>query len=125
MGRVTHFEITADQPERAVEFYKRVFGWDIDRWEGPQPYWLVSGKPSERGIDGAIMQRHASGQNVICTMDVASWDEAAEAIKAAGGQVITEKDLIPGVGIFAYCEDTEGNLFGIMEIDPNRKMRSS
>jgi uncharacterized protein len=122
MGRVTHFEITADEPERAVGFYKTVFGWDIDRWDGPQPYWLITGNRTERGIDGAIMARHASGQKVICTIDVDSWDEAAETIKAAGGKVITEKDLIPGVGTFAYCVDTEGNLFGIMEIDPNRKM---
>ena len=121
MGRVTHFEITADDPERAVDFYKQVFGWDIDKWEGPQPYWLITGNAAERGIDGAIMQRHSSGQKVICTVDVASWGEAAEAIKAAGGKV-TGKDVISGVGTFAYCEDTEGNLFGIMEVDPNRKM---
>ena len=121
MGRVTHFEITADEPERAVAFYKKVFGWDIDKWEGPQPYWLITGNAAARGIDGAIMQRHSSGQKVICTVDVASWGEAAEAIKAAGGKV-TGKDVIQGVGTFAYCEDTEGNLFGIMEVDPNRKM---
>jgi uncharacterized protein len=121
MGRVTHFEITADEPERAVEFYKNVFGWDIDRWDGPQPYWLITGEAAQRGIDGAIMQRHSSGQKVICTVDVESWDRAAEAITAAGGKV-TKKDVIPGVGTFAYCEDTEGNLFGIMEIDPDRKM---
>ena len=121
MGRVTHFEITADDPERAVDFYKQVFGWDIDKWEGPQPYWLITGNAAQRGIDGAIMHRHSSGQKVICTVDVASWHEAAEAIKAAGGKV-TGKDVISGVGTFAYWEDTEGNLFGIMEVDPNRKM---
>ena len=120
MGRVTHFEITADQPERAVVFYKKVFGWDIDRWEGPQPYWLITGNAAERGIDGAIMERHVSGQKVICTVDAESWDRAAETIRAAGGRVVSEKQVIPGVGTFAYCEDTEGNLFGIMELDPNR-----
>ena len=31
MSRVVHFEIPADDPERAVEFYKKVFGWKIDK----------------------------------------------------------------------------------------------
>src|SRR5262245_17526251 len=32
---VVHFEIPADQPERAAKFYRELFGWEISRWEGP------------------------------------------------------------------------------------------
>ncbi|HEV2494165.1 MAG TPA: VOC family protein [Terriglobia bacterium] len=35
MPRVIHFEINADQPERAAKFYTAVFGWEIKKWEGP------------------------------------------------------------------------------------------
>jgi predicted enzyme related to lactoylglutathione lyase len=35
MPRVVYFEIPADDPERAAKFYKEVFGWKIDKWEGP------------------------------------------------------------------------------------------
>src|SRR5262249_26811586 len=41
MPRVIHFEISADDPQRAADFYARVFGWKITKWDGPQPYWLV------------------------------------------------------------------------------------
>ena len=41
MGRVVHFEIHADDPERAVKFYRGVFGWDVTKWDGPVDYWLV------------------------------------------------------------------------------------
>ncbi|HPT75026.1 MAG TPA: VOC family protein, partial [Methanomassiliicoccaceae archaeon] len=55
MPRVIHFEIPAEDPERAVEFYKKVFGWKIDKWEGPIDYWLVmTGENDEPGINGAI-----------------------------------------------------------------------
>jgi predicted enzyme related to lactoylglutathione lyase len=27
--------------------------------------------------------------------------------------------MMPGVGYMAYCRDTEGNTFGIMQEDPN------
>ncbi len=31
------------------------------------------------------------------------------------------KQAIPNVGWFAYCTDTEGNLFGIMQADPEAR----
>ena len=42
MSRVVHFEIHAENPERAVRFYTAVFGWTITKWDGPFDYWLVS-----------------------------------------------------------------------------------
>ncbi|MGB8934825.1 MAG: VOC family protein [Candidatus Nitrosopolaris sp.] len=41
MPRVVHFEIVADNPERAIKFYKEVFGWEFKKWDGPQDYWFV------------------------------------------------------------------------------------
>jgi predicted enzyme related to lactoylglutathione lyase len=35
--------------------------------------------------------------------------------------LIMAKTAIPGVGYFAYCEDTEGNLFGVMQADGKAK----
>ena len=58
MSRVNHFEINADDPERAAKFYANVCGWKIDKWKGPIEYWLVTtGESDEPGIDGAIMRR--------------------------------------------------------------------
>lgn len=53
MTKVIHFEIPADDPERAIKFYKKVFGWKIDKWEGEFDYRLVTGgKEDEPGITG-------------------------------------------------------------------------
>ena len=49
--KVIHFEIPADNPERAVNFYKKVFNWKIDKWEGPVDYWLVT---AGEGVDGGL-----------------------------------------------------------------------
>jgi predicted enzyme related to lactoylglutathione lyase len=56
MPRVIHFEINADQPERAVKFYSEVFGWKIQKWEGPMDYWLVY-TGEGLGIDGGLTKR--------------------------------------------------------------------
>jgi predicted enzyme related to lactoylglutathione lyase len=117
MLRVTHFELPADDPERAVAFYQKVFGWKINKWEGPVDYWLITTGENASGINGAIMRRE-NVTNTVNTVDVPSLDEFSQKVVAAGGKVMTPKTAIPGVGYFAYCTDTEGNLFGIMQDDP-------
>ena len=121
MSRVVHFELPADNPERAMRFYQQVFGWKIEKWEGPQDYWLVgTGEASEPGINGGIARRQ--DLNTVCnTMSVPSVDEYASKITAAGSKMLTPKMPIPGVGYMAYCADTEGTKFGIMQSDPSAK----
>lgn len=121
MPRVVHFEFNADKPERAVKFYQEVFGWEIKKWEGPIDYWLVmTGEKEKPGIDGGIMKR-MDDETTIITIDVPSVDEFVKKIQEAGGKVVKPKDVIPGVGYFAYCADTEGNVFGIMQEDHEAK----
>lgn len=122
MGRVVHFEIAADDPDRAAEFYRKSFGWDATDWGGPAKYLLVTTGPTgEAGINGAISARHEFLQSVVNSVDVESWERAAAAINEAGGEVLTEKTAITGIGYFAYCRDTEGNIFGILESSPAAK----
>ena len=121
MPRVIHFEINADDPKRAIDFYKKVFNWKIEKWKGPTDYWLVTtGDPKQPGIDGAIMERMKKA-TTIDTIDVPSVDEYAAKIVKAGGKQMSKKTAIPGVGYFSYCVDTEGNIFGIMESNPKAK----
>ncbi len=121
MPRVVHFEIEADNPERAVKFYEDVFGWEIKKWAGPMEYWLVMTGPTDQpGIDGGLYKRETplSGDGYrayICTIDVKNIDEYIARVEPAGGSVIVAKHTIPGVGWHATCMDTEGNVFGIMQ----------
>jgi len=118
MGRVSHFEITADDPERAAAFYRKAFGWEINDWGGPFKYLLAStGATDQIGINGAIMERNDSKQAAILTISVDTWEAGARAVKEAGGTMLMEKTPVPGQGYFAYAKDTEGNVFGIFEAD--------
>jgi hypothetical protein len=120
MGRVVHFELPADDPERAIKFYEQTFGWTFQKWEGPMEYWFVStGPEDEPGIDGGLARREDPDSSTENTIDVESVDEAVEKIKANGGKVVRPKGAVPGIGWLAYCEDTEGNRFGIMQSDPS------
>jgi uncharacterized protein len=129
MPRVIHFEIHADDPERAARFYAGVFGWQITKWDGPMEYWMiVTGPATEPGINGGLLRRQGPSpgeaqavNSYVCTMDVPSVDESLQAIAAHGGQPVVPKMPIPGVGWLAYAKDTEGNIFGVMQNDPQAK----
>lgn len=124
MARIIHFEIHAENPERAIKFYQSVLGWEFTKWEGPMPYWLVkTGPDSEPGINGGMMPRQGTidGKAVIayvCTAQVPTLDEHVRKAEQAGGMCVVPKMPIPGVGWLAYCKDTEGNIVGMMQPDP-------
>lgn len=120
MPRPIHFDMAADDPERAAKFYGDVFGWKFEKWGGgPMDYWMITtGQSPEPGIDGGLSRRTPqSGPGTSNTVGVPSLDEAVQKVTAAGGQVLQAKMPIPGVGWFAYCQDTEGNPFGLMQAD--------
>ncbi|XES78658.1 MAG: VOC family protein [Candidatus Bathyarchaeia archaeon] len=122
MSRVIHFEIPAANPEKMIAFYTRVFGWKIDKWNGPVNYWLITtGDDAEPGINGAIAEKSETVQATTNTINVASFEEAIQKVTEAGGQVLMPKMAVPGVGYMTYCKDPEGNVFGVMQSYPQAK----
>jgi len=122
MPRPIHFEIPAESPERAMQFYSTLFGWKFQKWDGPMDYWIIlTGQPGEPGIDGGLMPRRDPAQPCVNTIGVANLDQSLHAADAAGGKCVVPKMPIPGVGWLAYCKDTEGHIFGMMQNDPSAK----
>ncbi len=123
MSRVVHFEIHAEQPERAIAFYEGVFGWRFDRWPGGEAYWVITTGPDhEPGINGGLVTRRGliDGQAVIayvCTIQVADTYAAEAAVLAQGGAIALPRMPVPGVGWLFYAKDPEGNIFGVMQPD--------
>ena len=131
-NRPTHFEIQVDDTARAVKFYTDVFGWEITKWDSPMmEYWMVMTAPKdskELGINGGLLRRPAKvpsptvGANAyVCTIDVESFDETAKKIEAAGGVVAMPKFAIAKMAWQGYFLDTEGNTFGLHQLDKNAK----
>ena len=122
---VVHFEIPSDQPERAAEFYRELFGWKIERMGGPMDYWLVNtvatgadGRPTEQGVNGGLMRRMMPGQTPVNYISVENVDEFARKAERLGAKVVVPKMPVPGMGWFVQLKDTEGNVFAIWEHDP-------
>jgi len=119
MPKVIHFDLAADDPQRAMRFYQDVFNWRFEKWDGPMEYWLIdAGSEEEAGIGGGLAQRNNPEEGTLNTIGVKSLDDTLPKIIRNGGEVVRGKSTVPGVGWLAYCRDTEGNDFGVMELDP-------
>ncbi len=120
MPRITHFDIPSDNPDRAQKFYQNTFGWKFDKWDGPMEYWMIrTGDDNQPGINGGMARRMPGQIGMTNTIEVPSLDEYTNKIQSNGGQVLIPKMPIPGVGYYATCMDTEGNIFGMIQMDQN------
>jgi predicted enzyme related to lactoylglutathione lyase len=137
---VVHFEIPADQPERAAKFYRELFGWEISKWEGSAEeregmadyrpenfeYWMVrtvptdaNGMPTRPGVNGGLMRRMFPGQAPVNYISVDSVDEFVKRAERLGAKILMAKMPVPGMGWFAQFTDPEGNVLAIWETDPS------
>jgi uncharacterized protein len=127
MSKVVHFELPADDLDRARTFYSSVFGWKLDTtpMPGGGEYTSVvttavdeqTQQPTEPGaINGGMTPREHPVQVPVITIDVDAIDDALKEIEAGGGTTVAPRTEIPGMGAYAYFKDTEGNVMGLWEI---------
>ena len=114
MGRIVHFEITADDVQRAVDFYAAAFGWTLEASPFAEGYQLARTGDGD-GIDGAIMTREYRAQPTIVWVDVDDIDQALVTVQEAGGVQITDVNTIPDRARVAYVTDSEGNVVGLRQ----------
>jgi predicted enzyme related to lactoylglutathione lyase len=122
MPRPIHFEVHADDLDRAQLFYEQLLGWTFHRWG--DDYRLITTGSDEPGINGGMIRRRGEaprkGEPVacwVCTVDVDHLDAYVARAEAAGGAIAVPKVAVPGVGWLAYVKDSEGNIFGMMQED--------
>lgn len=128
-NRVVHFEIPTTDIKRAKDFYTKAFGWEMQDQDAEYGGYVVAvtgpqGLPKDikdMGINGGLYEIKEKDVNAYrCVIGVDDINKAIADIKAAGGKVLTDKpDDIPNVGIFAKCEDTEGNIFSLLQPSPS------
>lgn len=124
MNKVVHFEIPANDVKRAVEFYQKTFGWNIEK--SPMPgmeYYMATtvetdqqGMPKTAGaINGGIMKRNMPTETPVIVIKVANLDEHLKKAKEHGAKVVMEKMTVGDMGYYARITDTEGNVIGVWQ----------
>ncbi|MDM7934276.1 MAG: VOC family protein [Methanothrix sp.] len=116
MPNIVHFEVPADDLQRAKAFYSSLFGWKIEEVPGME-YMMID----TFGLGGGMMKRVHPGQQIIDYIGVPSVDEYSAKVVELGGEVLVPKKAVPGMGYFVICMDTEKNVFGIWEMDQSAR----
>jgi predicted enzyme related to lactoylglutathione lyase len=120
-GRVVHFELPADDEERARAFYAEAFGWNL----APMPemsYTLITTTPSgdagplEPGaINGGMARRGGPISMPVVTIEVDDVDGALATVERLGGKTVQGRNAVGEMGFTAYFEDPEGNVVGLWQ----------
>jgi uncharacterized protein len=99
LSPVAHFEICAENPAKLAEFYRGLFG---------------------RQIDGAAFTYHPipALYTRIHYVSVPSLDQAIARAETLGGVVLLPKTAVPKTAWYAIAADPEGNIFAIWQADP-------
>ena len=141
MPTIVHFEIPADDVDRAKKFYSNLFGWKIEKVPGmntnnnnngkltsvatgePIEYWMITTTDDKgnKALSGGLMKRQMPEHRLTNYINVSSVDEYKSKVEKAGGKVVAPKHAVPGMGYFALCLDTENNPFAIWENNENAK----
>jgi len=122
MDSIVHFEIPADDPQRAREFYSKAFGWEVT----PMPemnYTMISTAPSDENgmptkigmINGGMPKRGQPIDQTVVTINVQSIDDALTRVEKLGGKRVGDKMAVGDMGWSAYFKDTEGNVVGLWQ----------
>lgn len=119
---VSHFEIPANDPERAARFYREVFGWSVEPLPWDRPYFKVRGSAAasgsgREGIDGGITEAGGGLEHPLLMIHIEGeeLETVLERIVAAGGRVDLPVTRVGEMGRWARFRDAEGNLLGLWQ----------
>lgn len=114
MAKVEHFEIPADDVERAAAFYAKVFDFEYQAWS---PEMGIIGNRDGEGISGDIHQRDVVAHpTVVFTVD--RIEDTVALVISNGGEQIGEIQPLDERSRWVYVRDSEGNAIGLFDKNP-------
>src|SRR5919202_5577186 len=112
MPTIVHFEIPADDIERARKFYTDLFGWKIEKIANntdnnskltsaatgePIEYWIITttdDKGNKAAVGGGMMKRQMPEHHITNYIGIDSIDKYASRIEKIGGKVFAPRNTV-------------------------------
>lgn len=123
MDKVVHFELPADDVERAKKFYQSSFGWGA--MDMPEMKYVImhtvavdekTQMPKEAGaINGGMTKRNEMVKAPSFAISVNNLEASVKKVQAAGGTILKDKIVVGDMGVMAYFRDTEGNILSLWQ----------
>jgi predicted enzyme related to lactoylglutathione lyase len=109
--KIVHVELSAKDRKALSEFYKNVFGWQIQHYDDMNYSTFDPGEGSRGGFNPVNEQNPVGTVTVYIETDdvTASLNE----VEKAGGTIIMKETEIPNTGKFGMFRDPQGNMLGL------------
>jgi len=122
MNPVHHFEITYKDKQRAINFYKTLFNWNISDLEEFN-YTIAQttevgedNKPLEKGaINGAFVEATPEVSKPLIAITVDDIQKTVAQAVAEGGEVVASPIAVGELGHYARIKDCEDNIIGLWQ----------
>jgi predicted enzyme related to lactoylglutathione lyase len=123
---VVHFEVPADDVERAKAFYSEAFGWKVEAYPGMNYHGATTTEvgpdmmPLKPGaINGGLFDRATFPiASPVLTIGVDDIDEALAKVERLGGKTLRAREAVADMGFTGYFTDPEGNVMGLWQNAP-------
>ncbi|MAT38907.1 MAG: glyoxalase [Ectothiorhodospiraceae bacterium] len=108
---IIHFEVLGKDDAALHDFYRSMFGWEIDT-NNPFGYGFVM--PASSGIAGGIGKAQDGPGHVTVYAQVDDVEKALEKAQSLGGKTIAPAMDMGGGTIIGLFADPEGHIFGVV-----------
>jgi uncharacterized protein len=121
-NNIGYFEIPADNIDRAKNFYRSLLGWKIEpttTLKDPvsaaalQYHEITTGPAQEGTLNSGGMYKRQMNEPIKGFVLVEKFDAVLSRVEKLGGKIVMPRTEIPGVGLVAIIQDTEGNGIGM------------
>jgi predicted enzyme related to lactoylglutathione lyase len=117
---VTHFEIYGEEPAKLADFYRNVFGWQVEQMPGVNYWRIQTGSTDPNALHGGLTYRAIPDLNGwMLFVNVASLDETVAVVQKLGGSVVRPKTAVPKTAWVTILADPAKNIFGVWQADPS------
>ena len=116
---LTHFEIYGDHPVGLADFYRAVFGWQVEQMPGVDYWRIQTGSSETKALHGGLTYRAIPNLNGwMLYVNVASLDETVALVQSLGGSIVRPKTAVPKAAWVTILADPAKNIFGVWQADP-------
>jgi uncharacterized protein len=112
---VIHFEILGRDGPALIDFYRNLFGWELQ--DRPLPGWPhYALLRANAGISGAIGTADIAGPAVVVYVEVDDPDGYVHKAKQLGATVVMPVTHVAAAEVtVAWLRDPQGNLIGVVQ----------
>lgn len=112
---IVHFELSANDPRAAGEWYNKLFGWPVtvdERWD----YVMITTQDRFGGGFNPVSADMPAGTSIVYVA-ADDFDATFRRIQDAGGVAVMPRQDLPGVGAIGAFKDPTGNVVGLIQPD--------